>query len=365
MSRTTFSDIPRSVLALLLDVVGQPKSMSPRFLMGDPATPDPPMLAQLYGGKFINLPEKPDVTLTPEFVRVARVLLDPRTNVTIRIWGNNSMSGETNIQFPGDILGGNGVILNQIGRMFRISAFVDDSTITGLIRDTIPKPAEKEIHFNFKAHLDNTVAAVMFAIIDLARRKIAGTQRLVPLVEMVFTAQEVHDFMYNRWAMTGFKDLITYITAIGLMTEAPSLQDTLDGLKVFAQAGFLRDVSNDRFGLTKGLEPIARLTVGQPSGFQWQRISLLDNGDQLINNRTFLFCDKSLMLCFIPTVKGRLYIARTTYKEITDFLNISATAVDFHRKNIRMKLGIKNKKTNLRSFILSMPSKIEQYDCKK
>jgi len=49
---------------------------------------------------------------------------------------------------------------------------------------------------------------------------------------------------------------------------------------------------------------------------------------------------------------------RTT-KEITDLLNISATAVDFHRKNIRMKLGIKNTKTNFRSFLLSMPSKID------
>ncbi|MGP8155216.1 MAG: PAS domain S-box protein [Smithella sp.] len=43
-----------------------------------------------------------------------------------------------------------------------------------------------------------------------------------------------------------------------------------------------------------------------------------------------------------------------TTKEITELLNISATAVDFHRKNIRLKLGIKNNKTNLRSFLLSL-----------
>jgi DNA-binding NarL/FixJ family response regulator len=42
-----------------------------------------------------------------------------------------------------------------------------------------------------------------------------------------------------------------------------------------------------------------------------------------------------------------------TTKEMTDILNISSTAVDFHRKNLRSKFGIKNKRTNLRSYMAS------------
>jgi len=43
-----------------------------------------------------------------------------------------------------------------------------------------------------------------------------------------------------------------------------------------------------------------------------------------------------------------------TTKEMTEILNISATAVDFHRKNLRSKFGIKNKKTNLMAFLSSL-----------
>jgi hypothetical protein len=43
-----------------------------------------------------------------------------------------------------------------------------------------------------------------------------------------------------------------------------------------------------------------------------------------------------------------------TTKEIAQFLNLATSTIDFHRSNIREKLGIKNKKINLRAHLLSI-----------
>ena len=42
-----------------------------------------------------------------------------------------------------------------------------------------------------------------------------------------------------------------------------------------------------------------------------------------------------------------------TSKEISELLNLSTRAVDFHRGNIRTKLGLKKQKSNLQSFLLT------------
>jgi PAS domain S-box-containing protein len=52
-------------------------------------------------------------------------------------------------------------------------------------------------------------------------------------------------------------------------------------------------------------------------------------------------------------VAGLVRDGKTT-KEIAELLNSSAGAINFHRNNIRVKLGLRNTKTNLRSFLLPL-----------
>jgi len=52
-------------------------------------------------------------------------------------------------------------------------------------------------------------------------------------------------------------------------------------------------------------------------------------------------------------IAGLVKDGKTT-KEIAELLNSSKGTIDFHRNNLRKKLGLRNTKTNLRSFLLSL-----------
>jgi PAS domain S-box-containing protein len=66
----------------------------------------------------------------------------------------------------------------------------------------------------------------------------------------------------------------------------------------------------------------------------------------------------SMHLSLTPTeikIANLIRLGRTT-KEIADMLNVSTETIEVHRKRIRDKFGIKNKKTNLATYLLSLNS---------
>jgi hypothetical protein len=319
------ADIPRSVLARLLDMAGKPTDLSPRLLMGNPSELYPFQLAELYASNFIELPEGSNFKLTPTFLEIASVLLNPKTNLTFRIWGDLNICAETNVQFPGHIVDGGGVILNQVGTRYQISAFVDQSDIFKLIWPLIPPDSEQEINFDFEGHFELPIIAVLFGFIDLARRKAKSGVAQAGDDIMTSSLQQVNDYLSNQWGLTGFEDFITYIAVAGTKYNPPSLSQILESLITLTDVKVLIKETGDNYTLPPVFVPLVTRTIGDQAGFQWQRFTQLPSGELLWSHRIFIITDSSIIIQFAPTVGGKIFVSKVTPKQITDFLTEEVT----------------------------------------
>jgi PAS domain S-box-containing protein len=89
-----------------------------------------------------------------------------------------------------------------------------------------------------------------------------------------------------------------------------------------------------------------------------KQMSYLDLLESTLNDIVAPFAQKlsSKYLGLTPTEIQIAHLVRDgkTTKEISELMNVSTATVESHRKGIRMKIGIRNTKANLRSYLLSM-----------
>jgi DNA-binding NarL/FixJ family response regulator len=99
------------------------------------------------------------------------------------------------------------------------------------------------------------------------------------------------------------------------------------------------------------VDPYLEKLEGGTSDIRKIYLSIIrSNIDEIISPFTRKLSSKYLNL----TPLANLVKQGKTSKEIAGLLNVSGKTVGFHRESIRKKLGLKNRKDNLRSHLLSL-----------
>ncbi len=310
METVSFYDIPRPILAGLLDMDGPAGGMSPRALMGEAAPVTKHQLAELYAGGYIELPTDSSVALTPLFKKLAGTLRHPATNVTFRLWGADNICGETSLLFPGDIIDGEGVVLNQIDNNYRLAAPVGTSDMLDLLRPAIPAQGASENQVTFEGQFDVPVAVTLSGIFDLVRRN----------DRTAFTASQIYGYLDGRWGLTGFDCLISYVAVAGMMPRPPSLKQVEFALLTLLDAKMITEKAPGEYLLADSLGPVLALLPETFSGLQWQRVSQAGQDGLLCSNRIFLVCKDGFIFSFSPTGNGRIFISIIRREELISFL---------------------------------------------
>jgi hypothetical protein len=338
---TIKADVPRSVLAGLLDAAGKPQGISPRPLLGKSSTLQPYQLAELYGAGLIELPVNGQFKISSQFKEMADVLLNPRTNLTIRIWGKDNICAETNIQFPGHIIEGRGVTMNQGGTIYRLTAFVEKDDIISIAAPIIPDRLEAIQDFQFQCNIPLPAAIALFALIDLARQQAKTDPVTSARGDFTYSAQKVYDYIKAKWVFSGFNDLITYIAAAGSNFEIPDLAVVIRSLLTLADSGAFLRGRNDTFTLASVLLPLVAYSLEDVSGLQWQRITRLPSDELFYSNRIFIFFNKSLILQISPSLDNLIYVSGSSIREVHDFINDEIVKVPLMVASVKTAPGAK------------------------
>lgn len=298
----------KAELAAVIDDVGVPGLLSPRSLLGAPKQPGPAATGALRDA--------------------ATVLRDPHTRITVRIWGGEEASAETTVLFPAAPAAGGGYLLNDVGGSLDVTGPVEAEQILALVAPLLPPSAPG---MPFVAQFEPATMAVLAAVVDIARddvrqdriaRVLDGWRMpdtllagLQPLAPARLTA-----YLDAWWVLSRFDQLLTYAVALGGEPKPPPQPAVAAALLQLSEAQLIAVDDTLHVTPTPAMTRLVEAAFGLCAGFQWQRVTRLNDGSLLIVERIVLPCAGGHILELSVTAAGLLRFAIASRDEIAAFL---------------------------------------------
>ena len=298
----------RAELAAVIDGAGVPGLLSPRALLGAPKPTGPATTGALRDA--------------------ANVLRDPHTRITLRIWGGEEASAETTVLFPANPAAGGGYLLNDVGGNLDVSGPVEAEQILALVAPLLPPSAPG---MPFVAQLEPTTMAVLAAVVDIARddvrqdriaRVLDGWRMpdtlltdLQPLAPARLTA-----YLDGWWMLSRFDQLLTYAVALGGEPKPPQPSAISAALLQLSEAQLIAIDDTLHVTPTPAMTRLVEAAFGLCAGFQWQRVTRLDDGALSIVERIVLPCAGGHILDLSVTAAGLVRLAIASRDDIAAFL---------------------------------------------
>jgi len=144
-----------------------------------------------------------------------------------------------------------------------------------------------------------------------------------------------------------------------LKKQQKELSETNTALKVLLKRNYESNLETEekiRLHLTSSILPYLKKLKSLKLNKQAK--NAVENIEKSLNDLSEPF-SQNLQLLRLQLTPSEIQIANLirngkSSKEIAHSLNLSLKTIEFHRKNIRRKLGIKNKKINLQNYIASL-----------
>jgi PAS domain S-box-containing protein len=228
------------------------------------------------------------------------------------------------------------------------------------------KPVTVLLSANLVTDTHGTPVCMMGAFVDITDRKNAETALAEANEELEFrVAERTRELVAaNERLLEEIEERKKIETSLReteeeLRNQSLNLQETNTALKIL-----LRQREQDKEDLEEKvmanvksliLPYIEKLKNTPISSSQQTYLEILENNAQdMVSPYMKKLSTQYRQLTPMQIQVADLVKAGKTTKQMSELLNISDRAIEFHRNNIRNKLGLKNKKMNLRSYLLSL-----------